>query len=81
VRRPPNSQSCGDESAVLQLHAGNGEMGDLGERFLNCFVLALDDAELPADPGFRAALGAYMRWAVTMSCPIRPWGSADETRS
>jgi hemoglobin len=39
-------------------------MGDLGERFLRCFERADDDAELPADPAFRAALHAYMRWAV-----------------
>jgi hemoglobin len=58
------SESCGDESGVLRLHAGNGEMGDLGERFVRCFALALDDAGLPADADFRAALLAYMRWAV-----------------
>ena len=39
-------------------------MGDLGERFLRCFDRAVDDVELPADPTFRAALHAYMRWAV-----------------
>lgn len=39
-------------------------MGDLGERFLDCFDGALDDAELPADPEFRAAVRAYMSWAV-----------------
>ena len=49
---------------MLGLHAGNGDMGDLGERFLDCFVRALDDAELPADAEFRAAMRAYMRWAV-----------------
>jgi hemoglobin len=58
------SQTCGDESGVLRMHAGNGDMGDLGERFLDCFVHALDDAELPDDPAFRRALRAYMRWAV-----------------
>jgi len=58
------SQSCGDQHAVLHMHAGNGDMGDLGERFLRCFDLAADDAELPTDPAFRAALYAYMRWAV-----------------
>jgi hemoglobin len=58
------SQTCGDESGVLTMHAGNGDMGDLGERFLACFVLALDDADLPADPVFREAMRAYMRWAV-----------------
>ena len=46
------------------MHAGNGDMSDLGERFVACFVQALDDAGLPADPEFRAALRAYMRWAV-----------------
>lgn len=61
---PRYSQSCGDQSAVLHMHAGNGDMGDLGERFLRCFDGAMDDAQLPAEPAFRAALRAYMRWAV-----------------
>lgn len=61
---PAYSQTCGDESSVLRTHAGNGDMGDLGERFVDCFVHALDDAELPDDPAFREALHAYMRWAV-----------------
>jgi hemoglobin len=58
------SQSCGDQSGVLHMHAGNGDMGDLGRRFVDCFVRAADDAELPEDPEFRAALRAYMEWAV-----------------
>jgi len=58
------SETCGDESGVLHMHSGNGDMGDLGERFLACFVQALDDARLPDDPELRAALRAYMRWAV-----------------
>jgi hemoglobin len=61
---PTYSGTCGDESFVLGLHAGNGDMGDLGERFLSCFVLALDDAGLPADAEFRATMREYMRWAV-----------------
>ena len=39
-------------------------MTDLGRRFVECFVAAADDAGLPADPKFRAALRAYMEWAV-----------------
>ena len=58
------SRSCGDQSSLLQMHAGNGDMGDLGERFVACFDLAMDDAGLPADPDFRSALHDYMRWAV-----------------
>ncbi len=62
---PPSfSQSCGDQSGVLKMHSGNGDMTDLGERFCRCFELALDDAEMPEDPEFRAALRAYMRSAV-----------------
>jgi len=61
---PAFSQCCGDHSAVLRMHAGNGDMGDLGERFLRCFDRAADDAELPADPAFRAALHDYMSWAI-----------------
>ena len=61
---PTYSESCGTESGVLEIHSGNGDMGDLGERFVNCFVHALDDAGLPADPAFREPMRAYMRWAV-----------------
>jgi hemoglobin len=61
---PTFSESLNDQSSLLLMHAGNGDMGDLGERFVCCFEAALDDAGLPDDPEFRAAMGAYMRWAV-----------------
>src|SRR4029077_10549985 len=61
---PDYSQSCGNQSGVLRMHAGNGDITDLGRRFVDCFVLAADDAGLPADPEFRAALRSYMEWAV-----------------
>ena len=62
---PTYSQFCGgDQAEVLRMHAGNGDITDLGERFLRCFDAAADDADLPADPAFRAALHDYMRWAV-----------------
>jgi hemoglobin len=61
---PAFSRSCGDQSSVLHVHSGHGDMSDLGERFVRCFAQAADDAELPADPEFRAALHAYMCWAV-----------------
>lgn len=63
---PPRfSTECTDQSAMLKLHAGNGDITDLGRRFVDCFVHAADDAELPADPEFRAALKSYMEWAVS----------------
>jgi hemoglobin len=58
------SRECGDHAAVLLMHAHNGDMSDLGRRFVACFVAAADDAGLPADAEFRAALRAYMEWAV-----------------
>jgi hemoglobin len=62
---PPRfTEECGDHAGVLTMHAGNGDMTDLGRRFVDCFVRAADDAGLPADPGLRAALRAYMEWAV-----------------
>jgi len=61
---PRYSRECADQSALLRMHAHNGEMGDLGRRFVDCFVAAADDAGLPEDAGFRAALRAYMEWAV-----------------
>jgi hemoglobin len=58
------SAECGDESGLLQLHVCNEEITELGERFLDCFAAALDDAGLPDDAEFRAAMRAYMPWAV-----------------
>jgi len=69
------SKACGDESGVLQMHCGYGDMRDLGERFFDCFVHALDDAELPADPAFRDAMRAYMRWAVDNVLSYSPEGA------
>jgi hemoglobin len=61
---PRYSESCGDHAMMLRMHCGNGDISDLGRRFVECFVRAADDAGLPADPEFRAALRAYMTWAV-----------------
>lgn len=61
---PSYSQAGGTQSEVLVMHAGNGEHDDLNRRFVECFLAAADDAELPADAEFRAALRAYMVWAV-----------------
>ena len=58
------SRGCADQTHVLWLHSGNGEIDDLGRRFLACFLLALDDAGVPDDPELRACLRAYMEWAV-----------------
>jgi hemoglobin len=61
---PAYAAAGGDHSTALAMHAGNGDMSDLSRRFVDCFVAAADDAGLPADVEFRAALRRYMEWAV-----------------
>jgi hemoglobin len=61
---PAFSNQCSDQSSMLRLHAGNGEMTDLGRRFTECFLAAADDVGLPDDPEFRGALRSYMEWSV-----------------
>jgi len=63
--RPRYSERLGSQTALLTMHAGNGDLTDLGQRFVDCFVGAIDDAGLPADAGLRTALREYMEWAVS----------------
>ena len=72
---PVYSERFGDESGLLGMHSGNGPMDDLGNRFVACFVAAMDDAGLPDDAEFRAAMTAYMRWAVDNVLLYSPVGS------
>ncbi len=72
---PRYSAECGDQSAMLYMHSDTGAMTDLGRRFVDCFVAAADDVDLPADPEFRAALRAYMEWAVADVMAYAPHGS------
>jgi hemoglobin len=69
------SSHCGDQSSMLQMHSGNGDLTDLGRRFVACFVAAADDAGLPEDPEFRAVLQAYMVWAVDEVLVLGPPGT------
>lgn len=63
--RPTLYEFAGGEPAFLALaRARQRGMDELGRHFVDCFVAAADDAGLPAEPTFRAALRAYMRWAV-----------------
>jgi hemoglobin len=61
---PRYSDSFGDHSAMLGIHAGQGATSDFGPRFVACFVQAADDAGLPADAALRACLRNYMEWAT-----------------
>jgi hemoglobin len=72
---PVYSRDLSDQTSLLEMHAGNGDMTDLGRRFVACFVQAADDAGMPDDPEFRAVLRAYMEWAVDDVLVFSPAGS------
>jgi hemoglobin len=67
----------GDQTSLVIMHAGNGDMSDLGRRFIACFMAAADDAGLPDDPPFRDALRSYMEWAVQDVALTYPHSSTD----
>ena len=69
------SESLGGHSAMLSIHAGEGAPDEMGDRFESCFVQAIDDANLPADEEFRAALHAYMHWATREVNSVAPSGT------
>ena len=58
------SKLHGGHSRMLEMHARTGAAHDWGQRFVACFVQAVDDAGLPGIPELRAALRAYMEWAT-----------------
>jgi hemoglobin len=63
---PPSYSNAGaGHSAMLDIHARMEAEDDLGSRFIECFVAAADDVGLPEEAEFRAALRAYMEWAVS----------------
>ena len=72
---PLFSQVAEGQTGMLALHAGMEGQNDLGDRFVACFVQAIDDADLPDDVEFRRALRAYMEWAVRDVHTYNPRGS------
>jgi len=72
---PRYTEHLGGHSGMLELHARTGAADDWGERFLGCFLQALDDAGLPSDPELRAALRDYMAWATEEVMSYAPAGS------
>src|SRR5258708_19632481 len=66
----------GGHSGMLEMHARTGAAEDWGQRFVECFVQAMDDARLPEDPELRAALRSYMEWATGEVISYAPPGSS-----
>jgi hemoglobin len=72
---------------MLSRHIGLGITDEQRLRFVTLLSLAADDAGLPADPEFRAAIVGYAEWgsrlavhnsrpgaAVTTHAPVPRWG-------
>ena len=57
------------------VHAGNDPHEEMYARFVDCFVLALDDAGFPADAGLRVRMRSYMEDAVAEMKAYAPHGS------
>ena len=62
---PLYTEHGGVQTSLALLHAHHGDLGELPQRFLRCFVAAMDDVGLPDDTEFRAAMTAYMEWAIS----------------
>jgi hemoglobin len=63
----------GGHSAMLTVHSCQEIPDDFSERFLACFVGALDDAKFPAD--VKPAMTAYMQAAIQEVALYAPKGS------
>jgi len=73
---PPSYTEASDgQPGMMQIHAESGADKDLGERFIDCFVKAIDDAQLPTDRRLRRVLREYMQWAVQDVDGYSPAGS------
>ena len=60
------SERCGDETAVVRMHSGNGVHEEMDRRAIACFDQALEDAGLTAEP-LRQVLHDYFAWATDVS--------------
>jgi hemoglobin len=61
---PVYTSDMGDQTAMLRIHANNGSGNDFEERFLACFMAALDDVGVSEEPDLRAALSSYIQWSL-----------------
>jgi len=72
---PRYSQALGGHSAMLTIHACSGAEPELATRFIECFVVAADDAGLPADDEFRNTWREYITWAASQVHSFSEHGS------
>ena len=55
----------GNETSVVRMHSGNGPHGEMDNRAIACFDLALADVGLDRDERIRHVLHDYFCWATT----------------
>jgi hemoglobin len=81
------TRDLGGYRRMLDHHRGLGITAEQRFRFASLMSLAADDADLPADPEFRAALVGYLEWGtrlalhnsqadaeVVADAPVPRWG-------
>jgi hemoglobin len=61
------SDRDGDETAVVGMHSGNGEHGEMNRRAIACFDQALADVGPADDSALRQVLHDYFAWATTIT--------------
>jgi hemoglobin len=81
------TEKLGGYPAMLAHHLNLAITADQRFRFASLMSMAADNAELPADPEFRAALAGYLEWGtrvamhnsqrgadVVKQAPVPHWG-------
>ena len=64
---PGYTERLGGYERMLAHHRGLGITGEQRLRFVTLMSRAADDADLPADPEFRAALMGYVEWGTRLA--------------
>ena len=74
---PAYSQRYGDESAVVRIHAGNGEHVEMDDDAVAVFGDAVESCGLPDDDRLKASLKAYWEWATRTTMAAYPTSPDD----
>jgi hemoglobin len=61
------TDELGGYESMLAHHRNLGITPEQRQRFASTMSLAADDAELPADPEFRAAIMGYVEWGTRLA--------------
>lgn len=71
------SSRYGDETAVVQMHSGNGKHDEMDSRAIGCFDEALRDAGFVDGDRVTQVLHDYFAWVTTTSMAAYPGSAAD----